>query len=244
MIANNYTYLAAISIISVIILFLIYYLLIRYDIILNLFRSKENHCSLNPLVSFFSGKVTGFVLFGVFPYLVFIGLAGMLRSETGLTVMNSYRYWYFLPVSLVIVISLAYRISKRDSGRAGYQGLAVYPRSAKSVIVIIFSWTLYLLGYEFLFRGILWFICYKAFGFWPALLINISLYSLAHLNQGVLMTLGAIPVGIIFCLFSFLTGSILLAFLVHCCMAISNGLFSLYKNPEFKIAPKNQESVK
>jgi membrane protease YdiL (CAAX protease family) len=243
MIANNYSYLAAISIFSAIVLFLCYYLLTRNDLILNLFRHKENNSSPNPRISFLTGKVTGFVLFGIVPYLIFIGLAGMLRPETGLTVSASFRYWYILPVSFIIVPVLAFRATKSLKSQEKSPQLRIKTWSTGSILVSVLGWILYLLGYEFLFRGILWFICYKAFGFWPALLINVSLYSIAHLNQGVLMTLGAIPVGVIFCLFSFLTGSFLFAFLGHCCLAISNELFSIYNNPDLKFVNRKKRFI-
>jgi membrane protease YdiL (CAAX protease family) len=41
----------------------------------------------------------------------------------------------------------------------------------------------YIFGYELLFRGIVWFTCFEAFGFWPALLINLFLYAVVHLQK-------------------------------------------------------------
>jgi membrane protease YdiL (CAAX protease family) len=205
-----------------------------YEIISHLFNRKEKHHERDPLVSFFLGKITGFILFGIVPYLTFICVAGVVPSEIGLTMTNSFRYWYLLILSFFIVLPLTFWISKNHPNLAKYRQLRIKYWSLKYILISNLAWILYLLGYEFFLRGILWFTCYKAFGFWPALLINISVYSIVHLSQGIQMTLGAIPVGIIFCLFSFLTGSFLFAFLIHCCMAITNDLFSIYNNPEFR----------
>jgi uncharacterized protein len=238
----DYHFLAAISIFSVVILFLIYYLLVRYKIIFHLLNRIDEPREQDPLLSFFSAKSTGFVLFGIVPYIIFISVAGLGPSEVGLAATESFHFWYLLLLSFFIVSLLTCRISKSAGSRAKYSRSPVKSWSLKNILVIALGWILYLLGYEFFFRGILWFICYKAFGFWPALLINISLYAIVHLDQGILMTLGAIPVGIIFCLFSLLTGSFLFAFLVHSCMAVTNDVFSAYNNPEVRSVPENKKS--
>jgi membrane protein implicated in regulation of membrane protease activity len=46
------------------------------------------------------------------------------------------------------------------------------------------------------------------------------------------MAIGALPVGIILCILSQLTGSFIPAFLIHSLIAVLTDLFSLYHNPE------------
>jgi membrane protease YdiL (CAAX protease family) len=107
-----------------------------------------------------------------------------------------------------------------------------YPRH---LILSASVWVCYLFGYELLFRGILWFLCRSAFGFWPALIINLALYSLVHLPKGKELAVSVIPAGVIFCLLSELTGSFLPAFLIHSSIAILTEEFSIYHNPALHI---------
>ena len=92
----------------------------------------------------------------------------------------------------------------------------------------IFSWGLYLLGYEFLFRGILFLGLIPFVGLYPAITINTVLYALAHLYKGKKETLGSIPLGIVLCLITAHTETIWTAFAVHWIMATNNFVWSQY----------------
>jgi membrane protease YdiL (CAAX protease family) len=94
------------------------------------------------------------------------------------------------------------------------------------------SWMAYLLAYEFLFRGIVLYSSVKAAGYWPAILLNVFLYALAHWPKGIKEVLGAIPFGIVLCLITLETGAMWAAFFVHVVLALSGDHFSLLSNPE------------
>jgi membrane protease YdiL (CAAX protease family) len=96
------------------------------------------------------------------------------------------------------------------------------------------SWMAYLLAYEFLFRGIVLFTSVKAIGYWPAIILNIFLYALAHWPKGTKEVLGAIPFGIVLCLITLETGAIWAAFFVHVVLALSGDHFSLLSNPDMR----------
>ncbi|MEM0999172.1 MAG: CPBP family intramembrane glutamic endopeptidase [Bacteroidota bacterium] len=96
------------------------------------------------------------------------------------------------------------------------------------------SWVLYLLGYEILFRGLLLFGCVEALGVWPALAINASIYSFAHFFKGIGETVGAIPFGIVISILCLHTGNFMVAFIVHCFLALSNQTVAVFKNPEIE----------
>ena len=63
----------------------------------------------------------------------------------------------------------------------------------------LLGWAIYLFGYEFLFRGILLFPLAETVGVWPAIAVNIALYSATHIPKGLDETLGAIPLGLVLC---------------------------------------------
>jgi membrane protease YdiL (CAAX protease family) len=145
------------------------------------------------------------------------------------------QYNILLVVSLAVIVTMTFIFSGNKNGRNRISRHLNNETSAMNIFLISTGWLLYLLGYEFMFRGILWFTCFHAFGFVPAIMINIIIYSLAHYNQGPTTILGAIPAGIIFCIFSFITGSFILAFLAHSTMAVSFELFSAYHSSELKL---------
>ena len=74
---------------------------------------------------------------------------------------------------------------------------------------------LFLFSYEFFFRGVIFFSCLEVLDLTMALLITTGLYVLIHSFDSRNEILGAIPFGIILCLFSYYTESIWPAFLIH-----------------------------
>lgn len=74
---------------------------------------------------------------------------------------------------------------------------------------------LFLFSYEFFFRGVIFFSCLEVLDLTMALLITTGLYVLIHSFDSRNEILGAIPFGIILCLFSYYTDSIWPAFLIH-----------------------------
>lgn len=103
------------------------------------------------------------------------------------------------------------------------------------VIGNLLGWTVYLIGYEALFRGVLFFPLVDQIGLWPAIAVNIGLYSGTHIPKGLKETLGAIPLCIVLCLLSVQTGNIWIAALVHIAMAWTSETVSLRKHPEMEI---------
>ncbi len=96
-------------------------------------------------------------------------------------------------------------------------------------------WFIYLLSYEFMFRGFLLFGTVGALGVWPAILVNTMIYSLSHLPRGARVTILAIPFGILICYLTLKTGTIWVALFLHLILAVSNDIFSIIANPEMKI---------
>jgi membrane protease YdiL (CAAX protease family) len=75
--------------------------------------------------------------------------------------------------------------------------------------------TLFLFSYEFFFRGVIFFSCLGSFNLLTAISITTVLYVLIHSFDSRNEILGAIPFGIVLCLFSYNTNSIWPAFLIH-----------------------------
>lgn len=92
----------------------------------------------------------------------------------------------------------------------------------------------FLLAYEFFFRGVLLFALMPTIGLAYAIVVCTSLYVLIHMFDQKLEILGAIPFGIILCLFSYLTNSIWIAFSVHIVLSTMYE-FSLFKHLTRKV---------
>ena len=71
-------------------------------------------------------------------------------------------------------------------------------------------------------------------GFAAAMVLNTILYALAHLYKGRMETLGSVPVGVLLCYLTFLTGNIWTAVVIHCLMALSNEWFSIRFHPDMR----------
>jgi membrane protease YdiL (CAAX protease family) len=113
------------------------------------------------------------------------------------------------------------QIRKREWDLATFMGSSV-------------GWVIYLLGYELCFRGFLLFGCYESLGFLPAVAINASIYAFAHFFKGIGETVGAIPFGILISIISLFTGNFMVAFLVHCSLALSNQTVAFLAHPNMK----------
>jgi membrane protease YdiL (CAAX protease family) len=103
------------------------------------------------------------------------------------------------------------------------------------------SWVAYLFGYELMFRGLLLFGCVETIGIWPAIAVNASLYAFAHLFKGPGETFGAILFGIILCIITLYTGDFLVAFWVHCALALSNQTIALMAHPDMHWVQKRTQ---
>lgn len=130
----------------------------------------------------------------------------------------------------LILIPLGAFNAKNKSHLAQYPQVRMTIWNRLEYVSNISSWGLYLLGYEFLFRGILFLGLIPFTGLYPAIAINTTLYAIAHLYKGKKETIGSIPLGIVFCLITYQTQTIWTAFAVHWIMASNNFIWSHYYN--------------
>jgi len=89
------------------------------------------------------------------------------------------------------------------------------------------TWILYLLPYELLFRGFLFFSCLEDYPLWLACTINIVIYALSHLPKGIKETLLCIPFGLLLCMLTWYTGNIWSAVFIHIALALSNEYYAV-----------------
>jgi len=147
-------------------------------------------------------------------------------------------WWSYLAVPLVVVVG--FFTAKSESNLAMYPQIRVKRWTPSLLLLSGISWVLFLVAYEFLFRGFLLYSSLLVLEPVPAIAINCSLYAFAHFYKGPGETFGAIPVGIFVCYLTVHTGNIWSAVIFHSLMALSNEWFSLRAHPEMKIQSRKE----
>lgn len=220
-----------ISIIVVTTVFLAYFFLSNSSFIKNRLIRKAGVDKTKIYWILFE-KLVGFFFFGIVPLtVVFVGFKGRLQLF-GLSGENILQSFYWVIGLSPVLILLSYFNSKTKENLLRYPQIRTSEWTLQLLVVSALSWLLYLLAYEFMFRGFLLFVSERNVGYWYAIILNIVIYSLAHLPKGMKETIGAIPFGLVLCLISLQTGSIFASFFLHLVLALSNEWFSLKANPE------------
>ncbi|MBI5914899.1 MAG: CPBP family intramembrane metalloprotease [Bacteroidetes bacterium] len=128
-----------------------------------------------------------------------------------------------------VMVVVNYFAARSPDNLAMYPMIRTTPPWPRKVLIgSALTWAAYLLAYEFLFRGFLFFSCYEEMGLPLAITINVSLYVLVHVAKGWKEVVGAVPLGIVLCLLTLKTGTIWIAFLVHVAMGWANEWWSYY----------------
>ncbi|HOI88380.1 MAG TPA: CPBP family intramembrane metalloprotease [Lentimicrobium sp.] len=182
----------------------------------------------------FMQRLTGALIFGILPLLIIRLIDAESIGDFGWNFPGSATfYWTMLLAAVVVPIN--YFNSSKASNLKFYPQIREWNWSVRLLIQSAVSWIIYLTAYEFLFRGFLFFASLGIMGLWPAVLLNTAIYSLVHYPKGHTEMLGAIPLGIVLCYLTFLTGNIWVAVFTHVILALSNEWFSIRKHPEMVI---------
>jgi len=180
-------------------------------------------------------RILGLLFLGIFSALIIILHPGLEPMDYGLnfTFLAAPPWWSYLVIPLILVMGIN---AARQKGN-----LELYPQirsrnwTPGMIVISGMSWVLFLLGYEFLFRGFLLHASLDIMAAGPAIALNCALYAFAHFYKGPGETFGAIPIGALLCYLTLVTGNIWCAVVIHALMALSNEWFSLYFHPEMEI---------
>ncbi len=189
-------------------------------------------------------KATGFIFMAFFPALLYLFFFAGKLTDFGISLHHLQVNWKWFVFFLIFFILLNSFLARKTGLMEQYPQMRINIWSKRHFLLSIFGWIIYLLAYEYLFRGLLLFSAYEAFGVWPAIAINVALYSAVHFPKGMGETLGAIPFGVLSCILTLSTGTILIPFIAHVCLAVSMEFFTIKYNPEMKlILLKNKKKI-
>jgi membrane protease YdiL (CAAX protease family) len=180
-------------------------------------------------------RISGFVVLGIIPALMVLYYFNYPLESVGNKASNlTLTFGYSAGLGLLILF-----ISRQNAWIKREKSLYPQIKAAKwtpaLIVLNALTWALYLLGYEFFFRGFMLYMMTEYWPVWFSILINTVLYSLAHLHKNLQEVLGAIPFGIVLCLITLQTGNFYTAFILHCLLAISTDSFSIYFLGLYKI---------
>lgn len=184
---------------------------------------------------FLFSKWLGLLVLGILPALILIIADPQFTLEgLGLNLpMNRIAYVFgWTGILGALVIPLAFLSARKEKNLVNYPQIRSKSWSKLTIFQTLTGWAVYLLGYEFLFRGILFFPLLNALGLWTTIGINTAMYSLSHAPKGLDETIGAIPLGVVLCILTYTSGNIWIAFLVHWLMAITNCFTAFYHHPD------------
>lgn len=211
--------------------FLVYYLISSSNQISRRLEKKFNKEDVS-IRKIMLHRLSGAVLFGFVPLLVILLVFKLPVNDFGSNkdfLAKSIIWW--IPAAILVVV-INYYATRNKNHLAQYPQIRAKHWSSGLSTLSALSWITYLAGYEFMFRGFLLFSCLESFGYWPAIIINISLYSLIHLPKGPTETVASVFFGFILSYLSIELGSFWFALFIHITLALTNEWFSISFHPE------------
>ena len=122
---------------------------------------------------------------------------------------------------LANMLLIATSVTASPKGRDGYPQIKLSHWNIRLALVNAGSWMVYLVSYEILLRGILLTACMNIFSMAGAVAINLLVYSAIHVPKSRKEVIGSIPFGLVLCLVTIATGSVLPAILLHISLPVS-----------------------
>lgn len=222
---------ATLTILSVSIGFAVYWFLAINEKLRFLFFKK--YSLENAWVAYvFFQKMMGALFMGIIPSIILLSNTEYTLTDVGLNFGNFKESLLYISAAGTFILIVNFFVSKNKINLAMYPQMRVKKWNRKTILLNTLSWIIYLLSYELMYRGLLLLVCYHAFGFWPAVAINLCFYSSTHIAKGFTETIGSFPFGLFLCYATISTGSIAVAFITHLILALSNDYYSVYHNPE------------
>jgi membrane protease YdiL (CAAX protease family) len=182
-------------------------------------------------------KLLGFVLLGVIPALIIVFVLKQPLARYGAGPMTATGWYWMIGLSLFVLI-LNILQGRRPANYDIYPLIREKEWSTGLVAASGITSTLFIVGYEFMFRGFLLYSCIPLMGVEVAIAVNVIIYSFAHIHKGMQETIGSVPFGILLCYITLTTGSFWAIMVAHSILSLSADFVGLYANPEMRFKGK------
>ena len=181
-------------------------------------------------------RLAGVLLLGIGAMIVAVLLTPFSLADLGLTAAIPARTWLWVGGATVLIVIGCVATAHKPENYDAYPEMRVPRWGVGTIAANSISSALYMVSYEFLFRGFLLFICLAAMPVWLAIAVNVVIYAIVHIPKGPREALGSLPVGIILCLSAIDTGAIWAPFLIHSIMSQMNDYLAIRGNPAMRYA--------
>lgn len=202
-----------------------------------LFFNKLSEQSVHSIKKVLLSRLYGILFFGLLPllfsYLYFqkdVAAIGLVSP------INNHLVELYIWCSILAIIT--FLNARTSENLTQYPQFRTHEWSFLTFFLSALSLILYLISYEFLFRGLLLFVSFEIIGLYGSIVLNVILYALVHIPKGKKETIGSIPFGILLCYLSLKTGSILYAMILHICLALLTEWVTFYYQPMMKFTKK------
>lgn len=226
---NTPDFNASIVIIATLIFYYIYYYFKTSNIPERLCTSI-NQPSQKLTALFMLEKFSGFLILGLIPGILYFIFFNKDFEKFGFSIEHFSNNLYVIVILIVVIAAILF-INQKINEHNNTLQIKLTEWNILLFLVNVIGWMIYLIGYEFLFRGILLFECYNSFGFWPAVAINVAIYSAIHMVNGKAQAIGALIFGGISCYLTLSLGSIVIPVVMHISLSILSDYFSIRYNP-------------
>ncbi len=181
-----------------------------------------------------SNRLVLVLLYGVIPAFVVPRYFGVPLSAFGGVLPRGW-FSYGATIGLTgVAVLVALTNPRRRLVTGEYPMIRLAQWSGTTVLANTVSWVLYLLAYEFMFRGLLLY-AFVPLGVTLAVAVNVSLYVTTHLVKNLQEGVASFPFGILLCGLTLYSGSFLPAFVIHLALALATTHGSLALHPRMGI---------
>lgn len=183
-------------------------------------------------------KYLGFLLMGVLLSTSFVLInPGYSFDDIGISVTKGTNMESLLLVLCggLFVVLMNFFAARRKKSINMYPQIRVRDWDTRLMIKYAAGWSVYLLGYEIMYRGVFLFPLIDTIGLWPALAVNAAHYSATHIKKGMDETIASVPGGLFFAWMTLETGTIWASVGIHIFLALSNSYFAMRNNPEMRV---------
>lgn len=193
-------------------------------------RKKKSH-----VFTIIYHRFIGFVVYGLVPFLIMLSAGRHPFSEYGLLWTNGYTSFCWITILCLCVLPVGFISGKHPHIQKTYPQIRISHWNIQMISISALTWILFIFGYEFLLRGLLFFSCLRAFGFIAALIINTAVYALFHMHKGYQEMAGSLVFGFIVCTAVYFSGNIWPAAAAHVVLALSTEWSAIFFNPDMKM---------